>query len=168
MIRVRHLKVKTECKPTAPLLCAYIISSSGLSSTVSAQSRLSVLVKGSLGCLSEVPPSALILSRRSHCPGRAREIDLPRRSCAVVVVLMVRVMVVGMVGVVRMMGRHPAAAGQALRAEVAAVGGVPRVGVLAAGLQVAHLVGEGLVHHVGRGAAPRPAATAEGPAAGRS
>lgn len=77
---------------------------------------------------------------------------------------MVRMMMVVVLRVVvwmMMMWSHPPTTGQALRAEVAAVGGVPGVGVLAAGLQVAHLVREGLVHHVGRGAA------SPGPAAGR-
>lgn len=93
---------------------------------------------------------------------------LPRRSGAVVVMvgMMMVVVVLRVVMGMVMMGRHPPAAGQALGAEVAAVRGVAGVGVLAAGLQVAHLVGEGLVHHVGRGAAPGPAAS-EGPAAGR-
>lgn len=78
-------------------------------------------------------------------------------------VVMVRMMVVVVLCVVVMMmvWSHPAAAGQSFRAEVAAVGGVASVGVLAAGLQVAHLVREGLVHHVGWGAA------SPGPAAGR-
>lgn len=87
--------------------------------------------------------------------------DLPRRGGTVVVMVRMMMVVVVLCVVVVMVWSHPAAAGQSLRAEVAAVGGVARVGVLAAGLQVAHLVREGLVHHVGRGAA------SPGPAAGR-
>lgn len=74
-----------------------------------------------------------------------------------VVVVVLSVVVMRMM---LMMGGHPASPRQALRAEVAPVGGVPGVGVLAAGLQVAHLVGEGLVHHVSRG--PAPGAPVEG------